>query len=66
MMTVSGLSSFEGMVDVYPMAPGSSIEVVVTKRRGLPTMTVPGESPEGATVLVYAAAPSETKDVMVV
>jgi hypothetical protein len=65
-MTVSGLSSLEGMVDVYGAAPGPSIEVVVTKRREAPTMIVPCESPDGSTTLVYSGAPAEIKDVMVV
>lgn len=39
---------------------------MVTKRRGAPTMTVPCESPDGSTTLVYSEAPAEIKDVMVV
>jgi hypothetical protein len=66
MMTVPGVSSFEGIDEVYAVAFGSSIEVVVTKRRGLPMTTVPGELPDGLTVLVYAAASSERTDVIVV
>ena len=66
MMTVPGVSSFEEIDEVYAVAFGSSIEVVVTKRRGLPTKTVPGELPDGLTVLVYATASSERTDVIVV